>query len=80
MKSYSLELVQRKSGSSSLGKLSTAVLLGVGVYTGYKRLKSSPTTKSAGAASTKDFAYDAGAHEGEDFTARILKAAKNIIK
>lgn len=36
MKSYSLELVQRKTGSGALGKLATVALLGAGAYFGYK--------------------------------------------
>lgn len=36
MKSYSVELVQRKTGSGALGKLATAALLGAGAYYGYK--------------------------------------------
>lgn len=78
MKSYSLELVQRKTGSGALGKLATVALLGAGVYLGYKNLKTDkkPTEFSDGHSRGT---YDAAAHEGEDFTARILKAAKRVI-
>ncbi len=79
MKSYSLELVQRKTGSGAFGKLATVALLGAGAYLGYKKLKSdkkNPDTLENGGESV----YDAAAHEGEDFTDRILKAAKRIIK
>ena len=77
MKSYSLELVQRKTGSGILGKLATAALIGAGVYYGYKKLN-----KEDDDAAKKDEenTFDAQAHEGEDFTNRILKAAKRIIK
>ncbi len=77
MKSYSLELVRRNSGA--FGKLAALALIGTGVYLGYKNLKKDnayDTLSDAGG----DSAYDAQAHEGEDFTARILKAAKRIIK
>lgn len=78
MKSYSLELVQRKTGSGAFGKLVTVALLGAGVYMGYKNLKTEKKSiefSNGHSGST----YDAAAHEGEDFTARILKAAKRVI-
>jgi uncharacterized membrane protein YebE (DUF533 family) len=77
MKSYSLELVQRKTGSGALGRLATLALLGAGAYLGYKNLINDKKQKKDVATEN---AYDAEAHEGEDFTARILKAAKRIIK
>ena len=76
MKSYSLELVQRKTGSG-VGKLATVAILGAGAYWVYKNLKKD---KKENEASDQENAYDAEAHEGEDFTTRILKAAKRIIK
>lgn len=76
MKSYSLELVQRKTGSGAVGKLAAMALVGAGAYLGYKNL----TKNKKGAAESKESLFDAAAHEGEDFTARILKAAKRIIK
>ncbi len=78
MKSYSVELVQRKTGSGAFGKLATVALLGAGAYLGYKSLKKGkkhPEYSDGRTGST----YDAAAHEGEDFTARILKAAKKVI-
>ena len=36
MKSYSVELVQRKTGSGAFGKLAAVALLGTGAYFGYK--------------------------------------------
>ncbi|SHI03805.1 hypothetical protein SAMN02745823_02075 [Sporobacter termitidis DSM 10068] len=79
MKSYSLELVQRKTGSGVLGKLAAVALVGAGAYVGYKNLKKDKKQKSLSEAQGES-TYDAQAHEGEDFTARILKAAKRIIK
>lgn len=79
MKSYSLELVQRKTGSGAFGKLAAVALLGAGAYLGYKNLKKDK--KSIECSETQlGSSYDAEAHEGEDFTARILKAAKRMIK
>lgn len=79
MKSYSLELVQRKTGSSTIGKLATVALLGAGAYMSYKNLlKDKQKTESA--PNQNERAYDTEAHEGEDFMARVLKAAKRIIK
>ena len=78
MKSYSLELVQRRTGSGFFGKLATAALIGAGAYYGYKKLvKEEDKSKDE---SDINRTYDAEAHEGEDFTDRILKAAKRIIK
>lgn len=79
MKSYSLELVQRKTGSGAVGKLATVALLGAGAYLGYKNLIKDKKNKGY-SDEKKESAYDAKAHEGEDFTARILNAAKRIIK
>ncbi|MCL2391344.1 MAG: hypothetical protein FWC66_01885 [Oscillospiraceae bacterium] len=78
MKSYSLELVQRKTNSGLLGKVAIAALVGAGAYLGYKKLTDEKKNKdfTDGVGST----YDAEAHEGEDFTARILRAAKRIIE
>ena len=78
MKSYSLELVQRKTGSGGLGKIAAAALLGVGAYLGYRTLKESKRGDSF--VDQEEDLYDAEAHEGEDFTARILRAAKRVIK
>ena len=79
MKSYSLELVQRKTGSGAFGKLMAAALLGAGAYLGYKNIvktkKQQDSADIIGAGG-----YDKEAHEGEDFTARILKAARRVIK
>ena len=74
MKSYSLELVQRKTGSGTFGKFAAA-LLGAGVYLGYKKLLKK---KKGNASSTaqKESSYDVEAHEDDDFTARIFLAAK----
>jgi uncharacterized membrane protein YebE (DUF533 family) len=77
MKSYSLELVQRKTGGG-IGKLAAVALLGAGAYLGYKNLVKDK--KKEGPDVPKESAFDAEAHAGEDFTARILKAAKRIIK
>lgn len=79
MKSYSLELVQRKTGSGAVGKLATVALLGAGAYLGYKNLKRDKKDKVI-SEGYKESLYDSEAHEGDNFTARILKAAKRIIK
>lgn len=79
MKSYSLELVQRKTGTGTLGKLAAVALLSAGAYVGYKNLKKDKKQNDLPGVQRNN-AYDAEAHEGEDFTARILKAAKRIIK
>lgn len=79
MKSYSLELVQRKTGSGPVGKLATVALLGAGAYLGYKNFIKDKKGKES-SDFVKENSYDAAAHEGEDFTARILKAAKRLIK
>jgi len=79
MKSYSLELVQRKTGTGAPGKIALLAALGAGAYLGYKRLtdvKKNPDFSDGRSGST----YDSEAHEGEDFTARILRAAKRIIR
>ncbi len=76
MKSYSLELVQRRSGV--FGKLAAAALIGAGAYYGYKKLAKEDKYKDLSDADNSG--YDAQAHEGDDFTARILKAAKRIVK
>lgn len=77
MKSYSLELVQRKTGSGAAGKLAAIALIGAGAYLGYKNLGKN---KKVIADVPKENNFDAEAHEGEDFTARILKAARRILK
>ncbi len=79
MKSYSLELVQRKTGSGAVGKLATVALLGAGAYFGYRNFIKDKKGKGT-ADVQRESSYDADAHEGEDFTARILRAAKRIIK
>lgn len=79
MKSYSLELVQRKIGSGGAGKLATVALLGAAAFLGYKNFVKDKKGKGFSDAQ-KESSYDADAHEGEDFTARILNAAKRIIK
>lgn len=78
MKSYSLELVQRKTGSGALGKMVALAALGVGAYAGYRRLTDDKKNKDV-PCGQKDCVYDAEAHEGENFTARVLKAAKRVI-
>lgn len=78
MKSYSLELVQRKTGSGTLSKLAVLAVLGTGAYLGYKNLAGTKKPKEYSDENTAS-TYDAAAHEGEDFTARILKAAKRVI-
>lgn len=79
MKSYSLELVQRKTGSSGFSKLAAMALLGAGAYLGYKNITKNKQYKGFSEVQ-KESAYDADAHAGDDFTARVLKAAKRIIK
>ena len=78
MKSYSLELVQRKTGSGTFGKLVAVAALGAGAYVGYRRL-TNDKKNTEGANRRKHSTYDAEAHDGENFTARILKAAKRVI-
>lgn len=75
MKSYSLELVQRKTGSGTVGKLASLALIGAGLYYGYKALTSDKKNSGSGV----DKTYDTEAHQGEDFTARILRAAKRVV-
>jgi len=79
MKSYSLELVERKTGTGRIGKLAVVALLGIGAYYGYKKIKDDDKkekTYTDGVSGT----YDLDAQEGEDFTARVLRAARRIIK
>jgi len=79
MKSYSLELVERKTGAGVIGKVALVALLGAGAYYGYKKIKdddNKDTTYTEGVGGT----YDLDAQEGEDFTARVLRAARRIIK
>lgn len=78
MKSYSLELVQRKTGSGPMGKLATVALLGAGAYLGYKNFVKKNKDKES-SDTFKENSYDTAAHEGADFTTRILRAAKRII-
>ena len=79
MKSYSMELVQRKAGGSGvLGKTALAALAGIGVYYGYKWYKKDKDEKATGSVSGNS--YDLDAQEGEDFTSRVLRAARRIIK
>ncbi|MCL2200535.1 MAG: hypothetical protein FWB75_01095 [Oscillospiraceae bacterium] len=77
MKSYSLELVQRRTNDGLLGKVLVAALVGAGAYLGYKKLTEDKTSKDFSDVSGSS--YDSQAHEGEDFTDRILRAAKRII-
>jgi len=77
MKSYSFELVQRKAGGGWLGKTAIVALVGIGAYYGYKKLKEDDTKTAADGVSGT---YDLDAQEGEDFTARVLRAARRIIK
>lgn len=78
MKSYSLELVQRKTGAGALGKMVTLAAIGIGVYAGYRRLTDTKKTNEF-KDGIKENTFDAAAHEGENFTARVLKAAKRAI-
>lgn len=78
MKSYSLELVQRKTGSGAIGKLAALVFVGAGAYLGYKSLTKEKKYKEFSDVQNGS-TYDTEAHEGEDFTTRILKAAKRVI-
>ena len=79
MKSYSLELVQRKTGSGLIGKTAIVALVGIGAYYGYKKIKDDDK-KTTGAVDGLSGTYDLDAQEGEDFTARVLRAARRIIK
>lgn len=79
MKSYSFELVQRKSGSGALGKVIGLAALGVGIYYGYKKL-TDETKQQEFSNGQQGGTFDVEAHEGEDFAARILKAAKRVVK
>jgi len=80
MKSYSLELVQRKgNGSGMLGKTAIAALAGLGAYYGWKWYKKRDDNKDKDPSSVTG-AYDLDAQEGEDFTSRVLRAARRIIK
>ena len=79
MKSYSLELVQRKTGGSALGKLVVLAALGGVAYLGYKRL-TDEAKKDDFTAGRVDSTFDREAQAGEDFTARVLRAAKRIVK
>jgi len=78
MKSYSLELVQRKTGGGWLGRTAIVALVGIGAYYGYKKLKDDDT--KVGSSDGVSGTYDLDAQEGEDFTARVLRAARRIIK
>ena len=78
MKSYSLELVQRKTGGGLVGKVAIAALAGVGayyVYKWYKKEDKKDKDSDSGVSS-----YDLDAQEGEAFTSRVLRAARRIIK
>jgi len=79
MKSYSLELVQRKSGSGAVGKTALAALAGIGIYYGYKWYKKDKDTKNS-TGSTSGSTYDLDAQEGDSFTERVLRAARRVIK
>ena len=79
MKSYSLELVQRKTGAGRLGTIAIAAIVGVGVYYGYKKIKEDDN-KDASYTDGVGGTYDLDAQEGEAFTARVLRAARRIIK
>ena len=79
MKSYSLELVQRKTSSGLPGKIALLAVVGAGAYFGYKRV--TDTTNAPDFTDGRSGSdYDGEAHEGEDFTARVLRAARRIIK
>ena len=78
MKSYSLELVQRKTNDGILGKVALAALIGAGAYLGYKKLTDEKNNKDFN--DVVGSTFDPEAHDGEDFTARILRAAKRIIE
>ena len=78
MKSYSLELVQRKTGTGLVGKIAVTALVGIGAYYGYKKIKDDD--KKTSAVDNLSGTYDLDAQEGEDFTARVLRAARRIIK
>lgn len=78
MKSYSLELVQRKTGDGALSKLALIAAIGAGVYYGYKWITDEKKEKNF-TDGVNGVTYDAEAHEGESFTARVLKAAKRIV-
>ena len=78
MKSYSLELVQRKTGTGLVGKIAVTALVGIGAYYGYKKIKDDD--KKTTAVDNLSGTYDLDAQEGEDFTARVLRAARRIIK
>jgi len=79
MKSYSLELVQRKTGGGLVGKVAILALVGIGAYYGYKKIKDDDDAKKV-AVDGVSGTYDLDAQEGEDFTARVLRAARRIIK
>ena len=79
MKSYSLELVQRKSGSGAAGKTALAALAGIGAYYGYKWWKKDRDEKKTTSSSSVS-TYDLDAQEGESFTERVLRAARRVIK
>jgi len=79
MKSYSLELVQRKTGSGALGKLALLAIVGAGAYYGYKKL-TDEAKKDDFTAGRSESTFDREAQDGEDFTARVLRAAKRIVK
>jgi len=79
MKSYSLELVQRKgNGSGAIGKAAITALAGLGAYYGYKWYKKRDDNKAT--SDGTGGVYDLDAQEGEDFTSRVLRAARRIIK
>ena len=78
MKSYSLELVQRKTGSGVLGKIAVTALVGIGAYYGYKWYKKDDKKEKKNTEGV--VGYDLDAQEGEDFTSRVLRAARRIIK
>ena len=79
MRSYSLELVERKNGGGGLGKAALLAVIGAGVYYGYKKLVVENKNKNFTYLLT-DSTFDSEAQEGDDFTQRVLRAAKKIVK
>jgi uncharacterized membrane protein YebE (DUF533 family) len=81
MKSYSLELVERKTDAGLLGKIAMLAAIGAGAYYGYKKITDENKNKElTDGNSNSGRTYDREAHEGEKFTERVLQAAKRVIK
>jgi len=79
MKSYSLELVERKTDAGLLSKVAVLAAVGAGAYFGYKKITDETKNKDLTDGSSKS-TIDREAHEGEKFTERVLLAAKRVIK